>query len=81
MPTYVYEVVKPDGTAEPASRFEIEQSIKADALTKHPESGKPVRRVIQSISILGNAAGSAKPMTSGGGGSGGGKCGPSCGCH
>ncbi len=76
MPTYVYEIVKSDGTAEAGSRFEVEQSIKAEALTKHPESGKPVRRVIQSISILGNAAGSSRPA-----GSGGGKCGPSCGCH
>jgi predicted nucleic acid-binding Zn ribbon protein len=81
MPTYVYEVVKPDGTAEAGSRFEVEQSIKADALAKHPESGKPVRRVIQSISILGGGAataGSSKPSTSGGTG---GRCGPSCGCH
>ena len=32
MPTYVYEIVKPDGSAQPGSRFEVEQSIKADAL-------------------------------------------------
>jgi predicted nucleic acid-binding Zn ribbon protein len=80
MPTYVYEVVKPDGTAEAGSRFEVEQSIKADALAKHPDTGKPVRRVIQSISILGGgtaASGLSKPSASGGGG----RCGPSCGCH
>jgi len=78
MPTYVYELVKPDGTAEAGSRFEIEQSIKDAALTKHPQTGKPVRRVIQSVSILGGSAGtSASAFPS----PGAGRCGPSCGCH
>lgn len=45
MPTYIYEVLDREG--EPTGdRFEITQSIKADALTKHPETGQPVRRAI-----------------------------------
>lgn len=77
MPTYVYEIVKPDGSAKPGSRFEVEQSIKAEALKSHPETGEPVRRVIQSVSILGGNLGNAASVMSAAGKS----CGPSCGCH
>lgn len=45
MPIYVYEVVEPDGGG--GERFELAQSMNDDALTTHPESGKPVRRVLQ----------------------------------
>lgn len=45
MPTYVYEIL--DKKGRPTGRtFEITQSIKDDALTKHPETGEPVRRAI-----------------------------------
>jgi predicted nucleic acid-binding Zn ribbon protein len=45
MPTYVYEIL--DKKGQPTGRtFEHMQSIKADALTKHPETGEPVRRAI-----------------------------------
>lgn len=52
MPTYVYEVLddKGEGTGE---FFEAVQSIKDDALDKHPETGKPVRRVPQAFNIAG----------------------------
>ena len=43
MPTYRYVIVKPDGSDGPA--FEIFQRITDDALTRHPDSGEPVRRV------------------------------------
>ena len=44
MPTYVYEVVE---NGQPTGeRFEVVQSMSDESLTKHPESGKPVRRVI-----------------------------------
>lgn len=76
MPTYVYEVVKADGSPVPGSRFEHSQSMKEEPLSAHPKTGEPVRRVIQSISILGAAGtatpGSVKPQ---------GGCGHSCGCH
>jgi len=45
MPIYVYEVVQPDGSG--GERFELAQSMKEDALRVHPESGQPVRRVLQ----------------------------------
>lgn len=44
MPIYVYEVIEPDGRA--GARFEITQSMKEEALTLHPETGEPVRRVL-----------------------------------
>ncbi len=44
MPTYVYAVIKPDGTdGEP---FEVFQKITDPPLEKHPETGEPVRRLV-----------------------------------
>ncbi len=45
MPTYVYETVPRNAQVKPV-RFEIEQRMSAAALTTHPETGEPVRRVI-----------------------------------
>jgi predicted nucleic acid-binding Zn ribbon protein len=45
MPTYVYETIPDDSSAEP-QRFEVFQSMHDDALTHHPDSGEPVRRII-----------------------------------
>jgi len=45
MTTYVYETI-PQHEGEQPEYFEIKQSMHDDPLTKHPESGKPVRRVI-----------------------------------
>lgn len=53
MPTYVYEVVKPDGSG--GDRFERLQSMTEPALDKHPETGEPVRRVITGFAIGGKA--------------------------
>lgn len=44
MPIYVYETMPADG-AEPM-RFEVMQRIAEPALSEHPETGEPVRRVI-----------------------------------
>ena len=44
MPTYVYETI-PAAGEEPV-RFEVEQRISAPALTAHPDTGVPVRRVV-----------------------------------
>lgn len=51
MPTYVYETVRPDGSA--GERFEIVQRMADDPLTEHPDTGAPVRRVIQAPHIPG----------------------------
>lgn len=44
MPMYEYVVIRKDGSE--GERFEVMQSIQAPPLKKHPETGKPVRRVI-----------------------------------
>lgn len=56
MPTYVYEILdkKGEGTGK---TFEIVQSIKEEALKKHPETGQPVRRIPQAPMIAGNWSG------------------------
>lgn len=51
MPTYVYEILK--GQEGTGKTFEVFQSMKDAALTKHPETGEPVRRVIQPPHIAG----------------------------
>ncbi|HMN97390.1 MAG TPA: hypothetical protein PKC43_13230 [Phycisphaerales bacterium] len=43
MPTYVYVTVNDDGSD--GSPFEAVQRMSDPPLTRHPESGKPVRRV------------------------------------
>ncbi len=44
MPMYEYVVIRQDGSE--GERFEVIQSMQASPLTKHPETGEPVRRVI-----------------------------------
>jgi len=47
MPTYVYRVVRPTGAGEagPEETLEVRQSMSDPPLTRHPETGEPVRRV------------------------------------
>lgn len=45
MPTYVYETV-PTDPREPAKRYELWQRMQDDPLTKHPETGEPIKRVL-----------------------------------
>jgi predicted nucleic acid-binding Zn ribbon protein len=49
MPVYVYEVIRPDGSA--GERFELRQALDAAAITQHPLTGEPVRRVICAPSL------------------------------
>ena len=74
MPTYVYETIPADG-AKPR-RFELKQSMTDAPLTRDPETGEPVRRVISGgYGFYGASAGeSAAPA-------GHGPCGAQCGCH
>jgi len=59
MPVYVYEVIKPDGSR--GERFEIHQPMKEAALSVHPETGHPVRRVIMAPNLgLKHTEGSTK---------------------
>ena len=45
MPVYVYKNLSTGET------FEVEQSIREDAWTEHPESGDPVKRIVQPVGI------------------------------
>lgn len=45
MATYIYETI-PQKAGEKPVQFEVEQKMSEPALTKHPKTGKPVRRVI-----------------------------------
>ena len=51
MPTYVYEVVLPEGQG--GEQFELIQPISEPPLTEHPQTGEPVRRVIQPVFVGG----------------------------
>jgi predicted nucleic acid-binding Zn ribbon protein len=77
MATYIYETT--DET-KPARRFEIQHSMKDEPLTKHPETGEPIRRVITGgfgYMGKGNPPRHADMQRNMGGGS----CGTGCGCH
>ncbi|HEY5742967.1 MAG TPA: hypothetical protein VIS99_10540, partial [Terrimicrobiaceae bacterium] len=45
MPTYIYETIPAKKRARP-KRYELKQSIKDTAFTRHPETGEPIKRVI-----------------------------------
>lgn len=45
MPLYVYEVLNADGSV--CDQFEIIQKMTDSPLTKHPETGQPVRMKMQ----------------------------------
>ncbi len=73
MATYIYETTSSDA---PARRFEIQQSMKDEPLTKHPETGEPIRRVITGgFGYISRGGGEASSQPSGGHG-----CGSGCGC-
>jgi hypothetical protein len=72
MTTYVYETI-PSKPGEKPRYFEFKQGMNDAALTKHPETGEPIRRVLPGgFGVL-----SSKPAS----GTSGSSCGPGCGCH
>ncbi len=80
MATYVYETI-PQRAGERPRRFEVIQSMKDDAFTRHPDTGEPVRRVVTGgfgLMGVGTKATPAAHAEHGGGGGCG--CGGSCGC-
>jgi predicted nucleic acid-binding Zn ribbon protein len=76
MATYVYETI-PQIEGEKPKRFEVKQSMKDAALTRHPDTGEAVRRVITGGAGLMGMSSSVSSASSGSGGS----CGTGCGCH
>jgi len=76
MTPYVYETI-PQKAGEKPRYHEIKQSRSDAPLTQHPETGKPIRRV-----VLGGFGVLFSGKTGGPAPSSGGSCGgPSCGCH
>jgi len=67
MTTYVYETIAQKRGEKPRY-FEIKQNMNAASLTKHPETGEPIRRVV----LGGFGTLSSKPAKS--------SSGSSCGC-
>ena len=76
MAIYVYQTV-PAKEGGPVRTYEIRQSMKDAALTEHPETKEPIRRVITGgLGIMTSSKGGSAPPPLGGGGCGGG-----CACH
>jgi predicted nucleic acid-binding Zn ribbon protein len=72
MTTYVYETI-PSKSGPKPRYFEFKQSMNDAPLTKHPETGEPIRRVVLGgFGVLSSKPGEVKSGSS---------CGPSCGCH
>ncbi len=61
MPTYVYQIINDDGS--PGEIFEVVQKMTDPPLETHPETGRPVRRVIQPPNIAGQWSESATKRT------------------
>jgi predicted nucleic acid-binding Zn ribbon protein len=57
MPLYVYEVVTEDGS--PGEQYELFQRMADAPLTRHPETGQPIRRVFSAPAIGGKWSDSA----------------------
>lgn len=75
MTTYVYETI-PQVPGEQPRTFELKQSMKDAALTQHPETGEPVRRVVLGgFGILTGAKPTPRKPSSGH------SCCGGCGCH
>jgi predicted nucleic acid-binding Zn ribbon protein len=76
MAVYVYETV-PSKKGEPVRTYEIRQSMRDAALTKHPETGEPIKLVITGgLGVLTSSKGGPPP----GPPAGGHYCGGACGC-
>ena len=76
MAIYIYQTV-PAKEGGPVRTYEIRQSMKDAALTEHPETKEPIRRVITGglVIMTSSKVGSAPPPLGGGG------CGGGCACH
>jgi predicted nucleic acid-binding Zn ribbon protein len=76
MPIYEYEILNQDG--RPKGIFETTQRMSDPALTRHPVTGEPVRRILSRTFVgSGGASGGADEA----GGCSTGTCGiPSSGC-
>lgn len=66
MPNYLYESI-PSREGEPVRYFEIQQRLSEEPLTKHPETGEPIRKSIQAGAVVSGRSGAmAAPPCEGG---------------
>jgi hypothetical protein len=76
MATYIYETIPREAGAEPR-RFEVVQSMKDAPLTRHPDTGEPVRRLISGgfgfMEKAGPKNAASAPAAA--------ACAPGCACH
>lgn len=49
MPLYVYQVIEPDGGE--GEVFEVLQGMNEPPLTRHPETGQPVQRLLHAPNV------------------------------
>lgn len=70
MTTYVYETI-PQKPRERPERFELRQSMKDAPLTRHPDTGRPIRRIV--AGGFGFIAQKSAPPPA--------PCGAPCACH
>lgn len=76
MATYIYETI-PRREGEAPRRFEVVQSMKDGALTRHPDTGEPVRRVISGgFGYMEKAGPKSAPVAAAAA-----PCAPGCACH
>ena len=75
MATYIYETI-PSKPNEKPKQYELKQSMNDAALTKHPETGEKIRRVVSGgFGLMSKVRGaSAAPV-------GGHRCGSAGCCH
>ena len=77
MAVYVYETI-PSSEGQAVRTYEIRQSMKDEALTTHPETGEPIKRVITGgLGVMTSSKGGAASRPAAGGAC----CGGGCGCH
>lgn len=75
MATYVYETLPREGALP--RRFEVVQGMKEPALTRHPQTGEPIRRVISGgYGLMGVGAEKSSPAPSASA-----SCRAGCACH
>ena len=75
MATYVYETI-PRQDGDNPRRFEVVQSMKDAPLTRHPDTGEPVRRVISGgFGFMDKAGPNSSPAAVAA------ACAPGCACH
>lgn len=76
MTTYVYETIPAKAGAKPRY-FEFKLGMNEAPLTRHPETGEPIRRVVLGgFGVMSSGAFASQSSLSGGS-----CCGPGCGCH